>query len=97
MKLLLHIRFAAHDSVERFLFPNWTAWCLLRIVDFVRREGFDRMQNFQEWPENRLAFLVLLFDLRFEKQVNTVGHHAGGIQFVTSLIAHEQQTSQNNV
>ena len=40
------------------------------------------MKDLSERPENRLPFLVLLFDLRLEQEMHMIRHHTGSVEFV---------------
>ena len=82
MELFFEVGITANHPVKRFVLPN-LAGRLFQFVDFVRGKGLYRMQQFNERPEHRLAFLVLLLDLRFKEKVNVIRHDASSVESIT--------------
>ena len=67
MEFLFQVGVAANHPVKSIRFPKPGRW-FSQFVDFVSGERFDRVQQFLKRPENRLAFRVLLLDLRFKRK-----------------------------
>src|SRR5947208_14108369 len=95
MKFLFQVGIATNHPVEGFVFPN-LAVRFLQLVDFIRSEGLDRMQQFLERPEDRFAFLILFFDLGLEKPVHVLRHDTSRVEWVMALFMAEEKTLQRD-
>ena len=67
------------------------------LVDAVGSGGFDRLEYFGERIKNGVPFGFFSLDLRLEKQVHMVGHHASGIEFVLRMVVTIADAFQDDV
>ncbi|MFM8982624.1 MAG: alanine--tRNA ligase-related protein, partial [Spartobacteria bacterium] len=80
-ELFVKIGFAANQAIIGFRLPHRNAGDIRGFVDSVRGGGFDRLEDVDEGMEDGFAGGRFDFDLRLEKQVHMIGHHAGGVEF----------------
>ena len=77
MKLFLKVAVGTEITVVTLLLPN-RAGCFFSLVDFIGRKRFDRVQQFGQWPEDRITFAILFLHTRLDDEMNMIRHYARG-------------------